>query len=216
MSTHNHASRKAAIFNMLKQKFPNGVISDSVIRMEAKLINGKSEYEFFHKQLGNESATEKKLNEQDAFRMTDWGIFLMAESTTIPGISVPQTYPNPFVFPDEAGFTQTAHLEHIYNGHFTARVGDTIYINDMPIMDCRVVNTAQQSPGFANSERRAGDGFIQMTPQYTFKGRENNILKLIVPANSSHKVESNSAASGYVIKLACIIRGYKITGAGNL
>ena len=210
-------SRNAAVYNYLKGEYPNNpVIAPDFIRMEAYLVNGKSEYEFFHKLLGNESATENKLNEQDAFRVTDIGIFLLQESTTVPGIGVLQTYPNPIVFPDESGAIQTAHLEHIYNGRFVGKIGDTTYLPGMPVQACRVVNTAQQTNATTNrSERHGSDGYIGSTPQYTLKGRENNSLKLVVPANSAQKVESVSGTTGYKIKVVCILLGFKITGAGN-
>lgn len=211
------AQRKANIFNALRNEFPdNPVIAPSFIRMEAYLVNGKAEYEFFHRLLGNEAATERKLNEQDAFRITDVGIFLMQESTTVPGIGLLSTYPNPQQFPDEAGFVENKHLEHIYNGFIKLKVGDTIYVPDMPVLDARVVNTAQQTALATNdSERHPGDGFIPTTPQYTIYGRETNEIKLAVPASSTHKIESQSGTSGFKHKVVCILLGYKITGGSN-
>lgn len=211
------ASRtKGALAKLRATYGENRVIAKSFIRMEAYLVNGKSEYLFFHKVLGNEASTERKLNEQDGFLITDLAIFLMTESTTVPGIGVLQTYPNPIQFPDESGALQNAHLEHIYNGYVTAKIGDTTWLPDLPIQECRVVNTAQQTALATNdSERRPGDGFTPCQPQYFLKGRENNELKLVVPANSSQKVESVFGTTGYKTKVVMVLSGYKVTGAGN-
>ncbi len=214
---NNNTQRQRGALAKLREQFgPSRVIAKSFIRMEAYLVNGKAEYSFFHRLLGNEAATERKLNDQDGFLMTDVGIFLLQESTTVPGIGVLQTYPNPIQFPDEVGYLQNAHLEHLYNGYVTAKIGDTTWLPDLPINDCRVVNTAQQSALATNdSERKPYDGFTDVQPQYFLKGRENNELKLVVPANSAQKVESNSATTNYKTKVVMILSGYKVTGAGN-
>lgn len=210
-------SKNVGVFKWLQEKYgTDRVIAPSYIRMEQYLVNGKAEYEFNHRLLGNEASTERKLNEQDLFRITDIGVFLMQESQTVGGIGVLSTYPNPIQFPDEASFCQNAHFEHIYNGFFTAKIGDTTWCPDLPIGACRTVNTAQQTALATNdSERRGGDGFIPLTPQYSLKGRENNSLKVIVPANSNQKVESQFGVSGYKHKIVMILLGYKVTGAGN-
>jgi hypothetical protein len=201
----------------LREKYgPGRVIANSYIRMEAYLENGKAEYSFSHRILGTEVSTERKLNDQDGFLITDLGIFLLAESKTIAGIGVLQTYPNPIQFPDgAAGGVLNAHLEHLYNGFFSAKIGDTTWLPDQPVFDCRVVNTAQQSALATNdSERRPGDGFVQLQPKYFLKGRENNELKLIVPANSAQFVQT-LVGDTYRSKVVCILAGYKVTGAGN-
>lgn len=217
LMSHAKASNKTAVYQDLQTKYgKDRVIAESYIRMEAYLTNGKAEYQFFHRLLGNEAPTERKLNDQDAFRITDLGLFLLQESTTVAGIGVLNTYPNPIQFPDEAGGIQNAHLEHIYNGFVSAKIGDTTWLPDLPIHDCRVVNTAQQNALATNdSGKMFGDGFIPVVPQYTLKGRENNEIKLIVPANSVQKVESIFGTSGYKIKVVMFVRGFKITGAGN-
>lgn len=206
-------------YEKLRTKYPdNPVISRSYIRMEQYLVNGKSEYRFDHTRQSTDAPTENKLADQDAFFVTDIGIFLLAESTTVPGIGVLQTYPNPVQFPNgaSAAFLQNADLEHLYNGKFSIKIGDTTWLPDQPIFDCRVVNTAQQTALATNdSERHPGDGFIACHPKPTLLGMENNELKLIVPANSLQKVETDAAAAGFKTKVVCILTGYKITGAGR-
>lgn len=213
----NPEKRNQGVLAKLRDKYgKDRVIAKSFIRMEAYLVNGKAEYEFYHRLLGNESSTEKKLNDQDGFLITDIGIYLLTESTTVPGIGVLQTYPNPIQFPDEVGAIQNAHLEVIYNGHVTAKIGDTTWLPDLPIKDCRIVRTAQQSALATNdSERIAGDGLVPCSPQYFLKGRENNQLKLVIPAHSSQKVESIHGTSGYKTKVVMWLEGFKVTGAGR-
>lgn len=213
MGVAKSTSRNAAVYNQLKAKYQKNVIAPSSIRMELELVNGKGEYVFDYRTATKKYDTEQKLDEQDAFRMTDVGFFLIKEDVAVPGCATLQTFANPFVFPDEAGGLQNQHLNHIYNGKFSAKVGDVVYVPDMPVQDCEYVGTAQQTSAGNRSEKCAGAGYIPCTPQYTLKGRENNELKLIVPSNASQKIQTANA--GFRVRLVCILRGFKITGAGN-
>lgn len=217
-NNNSGASRRARIYNKLKAAFaPEGfnVIADSYIRVEQVLVNGKAEYLFDHKKIGNESPTENKLNEQDLFRATDLGIFLMAESKTKTGNGLLQTYPNPFVFADIAGALQNADLETVYNGRMVFKTGDTTYLPDLPILDCRVCRTAQQTATTNRSERLPSDGYLPLMPGYTLRGRENNNMSLVIPANANTLVQTDNAAT-YISKVVLILRGFKVTGAGNV
>lgn len=207
--------RDRSFFNLLKDKYGSrgGVIAPSYVRAEALLTNGAQEYKFFLKLLGNESSTEHKLNEQDLFAVNKLGLFLMAQDVAVPGISNLETYPNPIKFPDEAGQLLTAHLEHIYNGFLNFKVGDTLHIPDYPTSDFRVVNTSQKSATIANSERDNTDGYVQLPVNLELKGRENNEITLKVPGDASHKVQS--VAGAYKAKVVLILRGFKVTGAGQ-
>ena len=213
MGMAKSTSRNAAVYNILKAKYPKNVIAPSFVRMELELVNGRSEYIFDYRTATKKFDTEVKLDEQDAFRMTDVGFFLIKEDLAVPGCATLQAFANPFVFPDESGGLQTQHLNHLYNGKFAAKVGNIVYVPDMPVLDCEYVGTAQQTGAGNRSEKCAGAGFIPCTPQYTLKGRENNELKLIVPANSNQKVQTTAA--GFKVRLVCILKGFKITGAGD-
>ncbi len=205
------------LFQSLKTEFGDGrIITPAELRAEAPLINGTSDYLFsFYKTIG-EGVLERKLKFQDAFRAFKLGIFLMAEPGAVPGIATLQTYPNPVVFPDEAGALQTSHLEHVYNGHLSLKVGDTTYIDDLPVSDCRVVNTAQKSAGTANSEKHSNDGYMELIGHIHLKGNENQDLRLTVPAHAAQRVQSAAAGAGaYIVKVVCVLRGFKITGAGK-
>lgn len=207
--------KHTSVYHQLRDKYGESrVIADSFIRMETYLVNGKSEYEFVHRLLGTEAVTEHKLNDQDAFRITDVGIYLMAENIAKPGISVLQTYPNATVFNVVGGDPiVAADLEHVYNGYLTAKIGDTTWLPDKSLRACRVVNTTLQSGANTESERKANDGMISLTPQYTLYGRENNTLIVKVPGNAAQSVVSTNGV--YKTKLVLMLEGFKITGAGN-
>jgi hypothetical protein len=209
-------SRKAAMVKALRAAYPtNPVIADDQIRMEVYLRSGEGSYKFSLKETGNSGKTERRLNDQDAFRVMEYGLFLMKESTTVPGIGVLETYPNPTSFAAESIF-KPEHLEHVYGGHLEIKVGDTLWGTGVPVQGCRVVNTGQQQNATTRSETRSGDGFIDATPQYTFKGSENNAIELKVPADVAQKIESDFATSGYKTKLVLILKGFKVTGAGSV
>ena len=202
------------ILTTLKTKFPKSVIAPGFIRCEQLLVNGNGEYTFTLKTLGNESPTENKLNEQDGFMILGYGIFLLRESTTVGGISVLQTYPNAQIFPDEAGLgLKNQHLEVVYNGKLTMKVGDTTYLPGAYTGDCRVVRTTLQSGTLTQSEKHAGDGFVALCPQYFVRGRELNEIKLRVPANANQLVQSTGGT--YNTKVVLILQGFTVSGQGN-
>lgn len=207
--------RKQSVYAKLRSQFPASVypvIEDSILKMEAVLVNGQNEYRFNHKISDNQSPTEIRLAEQDLFKIIDVGIFLQSEDDTAPSCSVLQTYPNPIVFPDEAGFVINKHLEHIYNGKLGVKVGDTVYSNGRLVNDCRVVRTAQQTSGANASENLTGDGFFPMQPQFAIKGREKVDFVLKVPASVLHKIQTASATKRN--KVVLVLRGFTVSGAG--
>ena len=202
------------LFDDLRQKYgENRVVTPAELRAEVVMVNGQADYLFSFYKVPGESVTEKKLKFQDKFLAYKLGLFLMAEPIAVPGIGKLETYPNPIVFPDESGQLQNAHLEVIYNGHFSFKVGDTTYIDDFPTRDCREVNTAQKASGVANSERHPHNGFIDLIGNITLIGSENQDLRLTIPANNAQKVQSTAGA--YLVKLVCILNGFKVTGAGK-
>jgi hypothetical protein len=215
-SSGGSASRTASMVRALRSAYPlNPVIADDSIRIEAYLKNGESNYIFQLKSTGNDGKTEKRLNDQDAFRPLQYGVFLMKESLTVPGIGVLETFPNPTSFPVDGAVFNPEHLEHIYNGELEFKVGDTLWAPGIPIDGCRIVGTAQQQNAATRSQKHPSDGYIDAVPQYTFKGRDNNKITLKVPGDVAQKVEM-AAASGYRTKVVLILKGLKVTGAGNV
>ncbi len=123
----------------------------------------------------------------------------------VAGVTTLYTYPHA-VFADETGQIQNAHLEVFYNGRLSFKVGETVYMPDLPTQGCRVTRTGA-------SERHPGDGLIPLVPTYTLKGRENNEVTLTIPANGNQKVVS--AAGVYNAKVVLWLEGFKIVGAGG-
>ncbi len=214
MAVKSSSGRYATVYNILKAKYPNRTISPAEIRVEAYLVDGQAEYNFEINAQTGERGLERKLNQQDAFRVVDIAQFLLAEDKTIPNIGVLQTYPNPVVFPDQAGALQNAHLEHLYNGTFKVRIGETNYIDKYPNNGCRVVNTAQQTSAANRSGVGQGDGYIPFIPQMTLRGFDNNEIKIVVPAVSQHRVAADAAAA-FKTKIVLILKGFTILGEGK-
>jgi len=208
--------RDRSIYNALEAEpkwNTGGIKAPELYGAKTLLQAAKKNYSFNLKKLKTKPITEKKLNEQDAFLVAKVGLFLINEDPATPGISVPQSYPNPIIFPDEANNMLSAHLEHIYNGTLYIKVGDTIYVPGKPLYNCRVVNTAQKSGTVAHSEKLPGDGFVNMTPQVMLKGFSNNDIRVRVPGHGSHKVQYVTATTR--VKMALILEGFIVTGAGT-
>lgn len=214
-------NNRKEILRQLAADYKGLTIAQDYLRSEQLLANGIQNYSFPLYRLGSETASERKLDQQDAFCITELGIYLLQDTVAVSGIGVLQAYPNPIVFPDEAaagafpGFTGS-HLEHVYNGRLILMVGQTTFAPGIPVKDCRVVRTSQKSATIIHSERLPGDGLIALTPQYDIKGQENNQIQLAVPGNAAQKVQSNTAVSGYAIKLVLFAEGFRIVGGSGL
>lgn len=130
-------------YQLLNGTYGKGAPSPSFLRVEQSLSNTKTRYAFDIKTTGNELATEKKLDRNDLFVVTHFGIYLIAQVSTTIGIEVLQTYPNADVFVSATGFTPN-HLNIIYNGHMEIKIGQKVNAEAIDMNKFRFVPTSQQ------------------------------------------------------------------------
>lgn len=214
--------RERAIYTGLRKKAPNNIITPSFIRLEQQLSSGQGQYQFqIGKNVGNPSATEVRLDLNDAFVATKLGIYLLNDDLTLPGHSALQTFPSPVAFPAEASNVDPTHLEAFYNGFLRVKVADVVYAETMATRKFRIVRTTQQDVAAATpppSAKLSGaegyDGLQNLTPQFIFQGQAKNELTLYVPANSTQEVQYKTAATR--IKVVWYMEGFLITQGSAL
>ncbi|TAN12349.1 MAG: hypothetical protein EPN37_15615 [Chitinophagaceae bacterium] len=218
--------RERAIYTGLRRKAPNNIITPGFIRLEQQLSSGQGQYQFqIGKNVGNPSATEVRLDLNDAFVATKLGIYLLNDDPSLPGHSPLLTFPSPVDFPAEAGNVNPSHLEAFYNGFLRVKVADVVYAEAMATRKFRVVRDQQSAPAVAVgtnwpaapqklSETLGFDGLEDLTPQFIFQGQAKNELSLYVPANSTQQVQYVTATTR--IKVVWYMEGFLITQGSAL
>lgn len=223
--------RDRAIYTGLRKKAPDNIITPSFIRLEQTLSSGQGQYNFqIGKNVGNPSATEVRLDLNDAFVATRLGIYLFNDDPDLPGKAALQTYPSPVEFPAETNNVNPAHLEALYNGFLRVKVADVVYAETMATRKFRVVRTQQAAAAVAAGENSGApvypaapqkineafgyDGLMDLTPQFIFQGQAKNELTLYVPTNSTQQVQYKTATTR--IKVAWYMEGFLITQGSAL
>lgn len=139
------SNRDRQIFNVLAKQFgKDAVPSPGFLRVEQTLKNSTGSYRFDIKDTSGFIVTENKLDRNDLFVITDLGMYLLREDSTKVGVSVLQSYPNELEFAAVAGFTP-AHLEAIYNGKFSLKIGSRVNIESLSLQNFRRIPQTQQS-----------------------------------------------------------------------
>ena len=206
--------RNHEIFSRLASKFklmdPSLIVTPGYLRIEQPIVNGKPRYTFpVTKDSNSDTVTEVKLDRNDRFVATHVGMFLMARLSTLLGVEVLQTYPNPTAIPDDSTNFYCAHLECFYNGYMGIQYGQTLYIEKMDTRRFRSVEEQIQSGSITKSSAREYSGFVQLTPQFELAGDGKTTIYLEAPVSGSAKVANTVAnTTNYLVLM---FRGYLVT-----
>lgn len=157
----------------LKQELAKtSIIEPGMIRVEQKLVNSKSLYQFdiLQGNSGQTMPTETKLDKNDVFFCWGIGVYLAAFDTTKRSKAVLQTFPNPVIFgaAPGSGTPQVEDLESVYNGNLTVKIGTTQFISQMPTRNFRYVPQTQQNTHISVAP---GLGLIQFNQLKPFDGQ---------------------------------------------
>lgn len=212
--------RARGIYSKIQKKMAaqgyRGVISEREVRTEVYLANGQTEYLLSLKESDpklSAANTERKMKDQDAHVFFGVGMFLAKEVVAGPyGNEKLHTFANVTEFADEVGGFQNAHLNAVYGGDISLKVGDSTYLDKFAVADTEVIRTTQQT-GSVRSEKLPGDGFLDLTPQFTLRGFENNELKFNLRNNNAALKIQYTATNK--VKLVFRFRTFVITGAGG-
>lgn len=214
------SERDRAILNRLRKSVTaKGISVDKVqpsyLRVAMLADASKSSYEFSTKKdTGISLVHDKKLDQNDAFVITDFGLLLLGENPATPGVGLLQTYPNNQVFAAEASNVTPLHLNTFYNGSYRIKVKETVYAEAIPTNRMLCVRTTQQASASTFSERFQKDGTIPLTPDIQLNGSEKNEITLNVPTFTGLQIQYITATTRiYVVFYAY---GFLISGGSNL
>lgn len=188
----------------------NSIVSEGFIRVETRLKNGSGIYDFsIVRDSNSDSITERKIDRNDKFLVTEIAFFLMCRDETKKGVEVLQTYPNPVVFLKADKTTFFKDLECVYNGKLSVKVGQTNFIEGMDLLRFRHVPQVQQSATNANSESSAKMGFFETTPQILLSGDQKTEIRIEAPVDSSAVIANDNASTNNYIVMMC--RGFLVS-----
>lgn len=214
------SERDRAILNRLRKSVTaKGISVDKVqpsfLRVAMLADASKSSYEFSTKKdTGISLLHDKKLDQNDAFVITNLGFVLLGENPATPGVGLLQTYPNNQVFAAEAGNVNPLHLNIFYNGSYRIKVKETVYAEAIPTNQMLCARTTQQASATTFSERFQQDGTVHLTPDIQLNGSEKNEITLNVPTFAGLQIQYVTAATRiYAVFYAY---GFLISGGSNL
>lgn len=205
------------IFNRVKNTHPGKIVQPSYLRSEVVLRNGRPSYEFsFIKDGNSDAVTERKLDRNDQFVVTQLGLFWAHRIDGSEGSELLRT--NEIYLADGTNVNSSHYgevrgaLSVLYNGSIAITVGQTKFLE--------ALDTYQFRSEAAGNLKDAG--FIELTPQVVLQGAQKNTIALTLPASSGIDVEGGSVTVWDVTENAMVskpckhiavlfARGYLIT-----
>ena len=223
-------NRKRAHLNELLKEYPGTIIYEDYVRLEQRISNQKSLYQFDPRQAmlqdTNFRTNQKGVADNDVFVALSIGLFIDQRLIAKQSTAILQTYPNANAFNAGGGLPED--LEVFYNGQLTFKVGATNYIINDTTRKYRAVPETQQLATvtlFSETDNEAG--FVQIEPTVIFSGKQDSKINLNfnyftgidVAASDEEGLYENvltvetrgftvyNAADGFLQKLAALQRG---------
>ena len=164
----------------------NAVLTQSYLRLEQAMLVGQTNIAFpilVNQSTGGQFATENRLQLQDAFVVSETGIFLFPAGANPSLNTVPL-----FSYPNTTFFTTTtaAAAETLYHGYLTLSVNKQVIVPFWDIWRSRLINQTQQSvaiaPGTVQDQLSGRDDvFYPTEPNWVVSGSRGNILTIVLP-----------------------------------
>lgn len=176
----------------------NAILSQSYLRFEQPLNNTATQFTF--PILNNQTtsgqsirATEKRLNLQDAFYVSEIAVYLTKAASASDSAFVLKTYPSPVTFA-----TGAASLGAFYNGLLQIAVNNKVIVTGMDLT--RFLQVPQtQLTGATNSPIDEFDGandrssFYALEPNIVLNGQKNSQVVITLPSNIA-TIDANTYA----------------------
>lgn len=161
-------------------------MSDLVL--EQALSTGVTNYTFpvtNTQQNGTIFPTEIRLNLQDSFVASSWGMFLLPAASATDATFIAASYPSPAVFTGGGA----AAAETLYNSYARITVNNDVLVPAWHLSRHRMVPQSQEVAAAANQNGIAKDqidlttdGFYPVEPYIVFIGSKNLQVQMILPA----------------------------------
>ena len=180
------------------------VLTQSSLRLEQAANIATTQYRF--PVLNNDSnggtpqfATEQRLVLQDAFVISEMGLFLAVPSSAADTTFVLYSYPSPIIFP-----LGKATLGVVYNAGISISVNNQIILPYWDTLRYRFVpetqDTANATPSIDQFDGNE-QGFYPVEPNIILSGSKNNVIQLNLPAAIS-AIDANT-------RLVLVMRGVR-------
>jgi hypothetical protein len=194
--------------------------TQGVLRIEADALAGSTGITFdLSPQTGAMTATEIRLNTNDAFMCTGIGLFLGVRATGANASAAKLlSFPNDKVFGADGTASNDA-ARAFWNGVFSVRRDSTILIDQLDVLSCMRADTAQSgvavsavaTTGVVGADFWAQESaFKGLTPNILFNGSGKNVISVDLRENSTFTL------AGKVVSAVCILRGWKLQNGGTL
>lgn len=217
MKTASELERR--VYQKLRAQYPGKVISPYTLRLESKIQDAQSVYEFaILEETSTALKSEIKLNKNDVLFATAIGYGMYQRNNTNVAstsecVEVVQTYPNEVYFTTAGAFVPR-HLEVFYNAKLTLEVGSKIFVPGITTRDFRSVPETQQSAVSNKSQWGENDGFVELPTYYSLKGTDQITLKVEIKPFTGMKIENDTANAENRVVL--FIKGFIIKQGASL
>lgn len=200
-------------YDIIKAKFPGRIVVPGYLRTDYTMVPGEGTTKFILKK-GEKTQLmpERLLDDNDAFAITNYGIFLLFETVGKEGVGKLETYPNATVFTGTG--IVAADLEKVYNGSLGIKLDQDQLIESYPAHNFRVVRTTQQATSTTKSEQLPVDGYATATPMLVLYGGQKIFPQLDRPAVAGEGVQLADQTVN-VVKVSLCLQGFTVYGAGK-
>jgi hypothetical protein len=208
------SSFERAVFNRLRKEYPGSVISPGKLRLETTIKNntGNMLVPVLEDSL-QPLPTETRLNKNDVFFMTGLGVCISRREIGKEGISVLQTYPNEVVFVPTATMI-TKHLNAIYNGNISLKVGNQEFIEILDTNRFLEIPQTQKSAAGNFSQKSEESTFEELPIHYILRGTDQIKLAVNAPIFTGIQWESDDVL--FTNQLVLLPKGFIIKGGAGL
>lgn len=217
------ANKDRATYDGLLEKFSGYQISQDYVRVEARIQNNKSTYEFDPRRLALKDNTfrvnQKGVNDNDIFFVTGMGIFIDCRKIAKQSTAVLQTYPSTTAF--AASNASVEDLQAFFNGEVSIKVGNTVYTDGNTSALNRTVPQTQGATGIVN-QTSYDTAFVDTTPYPVFSGQSDNKITLNINTFPGFDVEAKLASGAepgtellYENVLTLFFIGYRVLNAAK-
>lgn len=189
-----------------------GLVAPSFLRLEQSAGTGSS-YSFkLLKEDGTPNITERRLDKNDAFVVTDLGFYIGYQATSIEDMVL---YTNPT---DQILTTNPENLYSVYNGHLSVTINQTVYLEAHSMLQHLNVGVAQDGMHMINGQATTAytassfngkiSGRTELPIELTLSGRQKNEIKLDLPTATT----INGNATTYLVLM---LFGFLVTGGAD-
>lgn len=188
-----YENARAAVMRAFGQNYNEASIrmTQSYLRLEQAIQQGKTQYNFpVQVNQGSVFNTEKRLNLQDTFVISEVGIYLAKPSGPTDAAFKLNTFADPQVFTTAGA---AAAMEVIYNSELQILVDNVQYVPGWDLQKHKVVPQTQEGSSAPPTTEYFGNsyGMYPMEPNLLLVGSKNNVVNIVLPAGIA-TIEPNS------------------------